>query len=318
LSSQGRLRPVLKNPFLLDLLTDRRIVAEGAAAVPATEVEVGDVWWEKVVGRDGQAEGRERQQALVEAARRLINAPRRRFGDGGLPPAALVSLESNRVLIRDQGQNVYRFGHDLLEDWSLLRLLEQRRGDLPAYLQELGQPHGLLRAVRLLGCLLLERGGTDGEWVELLWAVERAADLAPRWRQAVLTGPFLSTRLEELLDKAREALLADDARFLIDLLVALRTTEVDVDPRMVEVVSGIADKPEEAMALALRYPLPRWYAWCKTLRWLLRHARELNEAARHEMARVMEVWQERSGPGDPLRREIGELALAWLHEAEDD
>jgi hypothetical protein len=318
LSSQERLRPILRNPFLLDLLTDRRIVGEGAVAVPATEVEVGDVWWERVVGRDGQAEGRERQQSLVEAARRLINAPRRRFGDGGLPPGALVTLESDRVVIRDHGQNVYRFGHDLLEDWSLLRLLEQRREDLPAYLQELGQPHGLLRAVRLLGCMLLERGGTAGEWIELLRAIKHADGLAPRWRQAVLTGPFLSTRLYELLDKAGEVLFAEDDRLLIDLLVALRTTEVDVDPRIAERTVAIADTPEEALALALRYPLPRWYAWYQTLRWLLQHAGEFNEEARHEAARVMEIWQERSGPGDPLRREIGELALAWLKEVEED
>jgi hypothetical protein len=318
LSSQGRLRPVLKNPFLLDLLTDRRMVAEGAAAAPATEVEVGDVWWERVVGRDGHVEGRERQHALVEAARRLINAPRRRFGDGGLPPAALVSLESDRILIRDQGQNVYRFGHDLLEDWSMLRLLEQHRGDLPAYLQELGQPHGVLRAVRLLGCMLLERGEAAGAWTELLRAIGQATGLAPRWRQAVLTGPFLSTRLEELLDKAREALLADDAQLLLDLLVALRTTEVDVDPQIAETAAAVADTPEEALALALRYPLPRWDAWYHALRWLLRHAGEFNEAARHEIARLMEVWQQRTVPGDPLRREIGELAFAWLEEAEED
>jgi hypothetical protein len=318
LSSQGRLRPVLRNPFLLDLLTDRRIVREGAVAVPATEVEVGDVWWERVVGRDGQAEGRERQQSLVEAARRLINAPRRCFGDNGLSPGALVSLESDRVVIRDHGQNVYRFGHDLLEDWSLLRLLEQRRGDLPAYLQELGQPHGLLRAVRLLGCMLLERGAMAGEWVELFRALEHTNSLAPRWRQAVLTGPFLSTRLYELFEKAREVFLAEDGRLLIDLLVALRTTEVDVDPQIVERTAAVAETPEEALALALRYPLPRWYAWYQTLRWLLQHAGEFNEATRHEAARVMEIWQERSGPGDPLRGEIGELALAWLNEAEED
>jgi hypothetical protein len=318
LSSQGRLRPVLRNPFLLDLLTDRRIVGEGAVAVPATEVEVGDVWWERVVGRDGQADGRERQQSLVEAARRLINAPRRRFGDNGLSPGALVGLESDRVVIRDHGQNVYRFGHDLLEDWSLLRLLEQRRGDLPAYLQELGQPHGLLRAVRLLGCMLLERGETAGEWLGLLRAVDHTNSLAPRWRQAVLTGPFLSTRLHELLEKAREVLLAEDGQLLIDLLVALRTTEVDVDPRIAERTAAVAETPEEALALALRYPLPRWYAWYQTLRWLLQHAGKFNDAARHEAARVMEIWQERSGPGDPLRGEIGELALAWLKEAEED
>src|SRR5262249_44890987 len=52
LSSQARLQPILKNPFLLDLLTDQRIAGEGVELVPATEVEVGDVWWERLVGRD--------------------------------------------------------------------------------------------------------------------------------------------------------------------------------------------------------------------------------------------------------------------------
>ncbi len=318
LSVQGRLQPVLKNPFLLDLLTDQRIAAERAASVPATEVEVSYVWWERLVGRDGYAEGRERQQVLIEAARRLINAPRRRFADGGLPSPALVSLESDRVIIRDQGQNVYRFSHDLLEDWSLLRLLEQRRGDLPGYLQELGQPHGVLRAVQLLGCTLLERGETGGEWMDLLRAVERAAGLAPRWRQAVLTGPLLSARLEELLDKVRDGLLADGGRLLVDLLVALRTTEVDVDPQMAAATAGIAKTPEEALALALRFPLPRWYTWFRMLRWLLRHASVLPPDVRNEMSQLMEIWQERTVPGDPLRREIGELALAWLQELEGD
>ncbi len=318
LSSQARLNPIFRNPFLLDLITDRRIAGDEADKVPATEIEVSDVWWERVVGRDGQAEGRERQQALVEAARRVINAPRRCFPDGGMPPDALVTLESDRVITRDQGQNVYRFGHDLLEDWSLLRLLGQRRQDLPAYLQELGQPHGLLRAVRLLGCMLFERGETAGEWAGLLRSFEQSAQLAPRWRQAVLTAPFLSTRLEELLDKAREALLAEDGRLLIDLLVALRTTEIDVDPRIAERTATIADSPAEALALALRFPLPRWYAWYWTLHWLLQHSSELSEAARHEAARIMEIWQERSGPGDPLRREVGELAFNWLEESDED
>lgn len=318
LISQQRLQPVLKNPFMLDLLTDQRMAAEGATTVPATEVEVSNVWWERLIGRSGQPEGRERQQTLIEAARRLVAGHGRRFPDAGLPSQALVTLESDRVLLRDPGQNVYRFTHDLLEDWSLLRLLEQRRDDLPAFLRELGQPRGLLRAVQLLGCMVLERGQSAEEWTRLLRSVEQVSDLTPRWRQAVLTAPFLSTRLEELLDMAKAILLEGDARRLIDLLVALRTAEVDQDPQVAAVVASVAKSPEEAFTLALRYPLPRWYAWWQTLRWLLRHATAFNPAVRHEMAQLMEVWQEKTAPGDPLRREIGELALAWLQEAEED
>jgi hypothetical protein len=318
LYAQGRLQPILKNPFLLDLLTDQRMAVEGVTTVPATEIEVSNVWWERLVGRDGQPEGRERQQVLIEAARRMVNAPRRRFADSNLPPTALVSLESNRVFIRDKGQNVYRFAHDLLEDWSLLRLLEQRRGDLPTYLQEMRQPHGLLRPVQLLGCMLLEQGRTAGEWIGLLRVLEQTAGLAPRWRQAILTAPFLSTRLEELLNKGGDELFGDDSRLLVDLLVALRTTEVDVDPRIVETTATITNTPEEALALALRYPLPRWYVWFHTLRWLLSRANNLKGAVCLETAQLMEVWQEKTVPGDPLRRNIGELAFSWLEGAEKD
>jgi hypothetical protein len=34
------------------------------------------------------------------------------------------------------------------------------------------------------------------------------------------------------------------------------------------------------------------------------------------MAQLMEIWQEKTAPGDPLRREIGALALAWLKDVE--
>ncbi len=251
---------------------------------------------------------------LIEAARRLINASYRRFPDCNMSPNALTTLESDRVIIRDSGQNVYRFSHDLYGDWSLLRLLEQKRPELPNYLQGLGQPHGILRAVRLLGCMLLEGNKID-EWTSLMKAFERVSELSPRWQQAVLTAPFLSTRLKDLLDKSRKNLLDNNSRLLIKLLVALRTTEVDVDPQ----IATLTDSPEEALTLALNFPLPRWYVWYWTLRWLLENHQELNEATRYEASRLMEVWQERtSGPDELLRREIGELVFAWLQEIEED
>ena len=176
----------------------------------------------------------------------------------------------------------------------------------------------MLRAVGLLACTFLERGDTADEWAALLAAVEAGEGLAPRWRQAVLTAPFLSTRVGELLDRAREVLLAGDGERLRDLLVFLRTTEVDPDPSMNVAVARVAKTPEDAFALAVRFPLPRWYVWFRTIDWLLRNANNLDGELEHEATRVMEIWQEKSGPGAPLRREIGELFETWLRRAEEE
>jgi hypothetical protein len=318
LLGQVQLQPVLTNPFFLDLIADDRMAPAAGGTIPLTEVEVGNVWWERLVGPVDSTAGRERQQMLAAAAERLIGSGRRRFADAGLPAGALASLETDRILTRDHGQNVCRFAHDLLEDWALVRVLEQHREDLTGYLKGSGQPHGLLRAVGLLACTLLERGNTADEWAALLAAVEAAEGLAPRWRQAVLTAPFLSTRVGELLDRAREVLFAGDGERLRDLLLFLRTSEVDPDPSMNAAVARVAKTPEDAFALAVRFPLPRWYVWFRTIDWLLRNTGDLDGELEHEATRVMEIWQEKSGPGAPLRREIGLLIETWLRRAEED
>ena len=73
---------------------------------------------------------------------------------------------------------------------------------------------------------MLEKKETD-TWVQLVRDIEQANDLSPKWRQALLTAPLLSPRAGDLLNQAELFLVADDAKRLIDLLVALRTVEVN-------------------------------------------------------------------------------------------
>ncbi len=270
LFSLHQLEPIVKNPFMLSLLEDQRMLLEPSALPPvATEIEVSEVWWERLVGSGGPR-GRARQQALLELGKRAMRSPGRRLGGEGIAADVLTSFESDRVLLRDPHRDVYRFSHDLLEDWVCYRVLNQHREELTVHLRDLGQPFGLSRAVQLLGASLLEKGETT-TWVQLITQLEQAIDLAPRWRQAFLTAALLSVRAQDLLVKAEPLLIAEDARRLIDLLVALRTVEVDPDfslfPGLIAAMP--LESHDKLLPLLMSSPVPRWRVWLPFMSWLL-------------------------------------------------
>ena len=316
LLADDRLAPILRNPFLLDLVSDPRISAGGGEVPPvATEIEVSSAWWERVVGAGGAAPGQARRSGLLTLGERDVRAPGRRMAPQGVEVTALMSLVEDRILLRDDGRDVFRFGHDVLEEWVLYRTLDHHRDDFVAYLAEVGEPLGLLRAVQLLGCFLLERGET-AEWERLLRAAEQSAALAPRWRQALLGAPLLSARAGELLDGVEPLLLAEDGRRLGELLVALRTSEVAPNPLLSVAAATLADEPLEREALLLGIPVPQWRVWLPVLQWVVARADRLPPRLRPEITQAMLLWQRTTPPRFPLRDQIGRVALGWLREAE--
>ncbi len=311
------LATIIRNPFFLSLIDDhrmRRLSRVGLVEAPITEVDVSDVWWDDVVGRDGVA-GRERQMALMRLGEQAVAARGRRLWDDSLPADALVSLESDRIVRRDLGRNVYRFGHDLLEDWVLYRVLDRHREGIANYLRDQDQPLGLYRPLQLLATSLLERDSNAEAWNSLIARVGTAG-LATRWRQAVLTAPLTSTRVRSMLDKTEAHLLADNANLLIALLTALRTLEVAPNIGILGSIEATLDEdektPERVRTYLLQDPIPRWNVWLPTIGWLLTHADHLPPGARLEVSRVMDLWQRHAPVGSPYREDIARVAFAWL------
>ena len=314
LLSLEQLGPILKNPFLLSLLEDRRILSDPDVLPPvATEIEVSEVWWENVIGGSGVG-GRARQQALLQLGRRAMTSPGRRVLGNDIAAEVLTSLESDRVLLRDADRDVYRFSHDLLEDWVFYRVLNQHREELITYLRDIGQPFGLFRAMQLLGASLLEKNETGEAWMQLLWQVEQAIDLALRWRQALLTAPLLSVHARNLLHKAEPWLVAEDARRLSDLLVALRTVEVNPDFSLLPAVAMVRESLDDILPLLFSSPVPRWRVWFPLMGWLLERLDALPTAIGPETVKLMEMWQQKAPEGYVYRTEIGKIALAWLNQ----
>jgi hypothetical protein len=227
-------------------------------------------------------------------------------------PAALKSLEDDHILARETGRDVYRFSHDILEDWVVCRVLDQRLPDLPKYLRDLSQPFGLFRPVQLLACALLEREKTGQGWRDLLTAIETTGGLQPRWLQAVITAPLVSTRSFSLLDKVTSFLLADDGSRLCKVLRIIRAVEVVPDPGIEAILDQLISPGDDPFAVLMRSAIPRWRRWSPMALWITAHANQIPEQARPVVAEFMETWQVKSPYKAPFRREFGILALEWL------
>ncbi|MBD2580481.1 ATP-binding protein [Oscillatoria sp. FACHB-1406] len=320
LLSLSQLSPILKNPLMLRLLEDPRMLPNPEDLPPvATEIEVSNVWWERVIIGQNLIVGEAREQILINLGEQAVKSPRTRLRIKNADSEAVISLKLDRIIIKDPDRRLFRFGHDLLEDWVMLRVLNEYREELPAYLKELGEPFGLLRSVQLVGVALLENHATAESWINLIEQVEQASELSPRWRQALLTAPLVSPRSSELLDKAESPLIADNARRLIELMVAIRTLEVMPNFSLMSLFTEEELRSSDRlMPLLMSDPIPRWSVWQPFMGWLLKHLNDLPTTVRPEVVKLMEIWQVKSPTDSIYRKEIGEIAIAWLNEAEGE
>jgi hypothetical protein len=320
LLSLSQLSPILKNPLMLRLLEDPRMLPNPENLPPvATEIEISKVWWNRLVGNEGLVSGHDRKNSLLKLGKQVVKSPGKHFTvEEIFTPESISSLTADRIIVQDPDREVYHFSHDLLEDWVIFRVLDQRREKLSTYLQELDEPFGLYRAVQLVGLASLENSNTADAWIQLIEQFEKASsELSPRWRQALLTALLVSPRSSEMLDKAEPLLIADNARRLIELMVAIRTLEVLPNTSLERLFTEAElQSSERVKSFLMSDPIPRWSVWQPFMGWLLKRLNDLPTTVRPEVVKLMEIWQVKSPIGYIYRKEIGEIAIALLKEEE--
>jgi hypothetical protein len=297
-------RPVIGNAYFL------KVLAQSLAQAPSdqeivTEAFIHRLWWERLVGRD-----RARQQAMLELGRRALDAWKPRLLPQGIDAAALQSLETDGILRRDPGTDTYWFGHDILHEWTVARLLGQHDDDIVPYLRSHHDPFWAFRALQLLACNRLETAAGGKSWRDLLRQVEADPSTDGRWAEAVVTAPLRSVWLSDLLPVVGETLLEGDSSRLAHFLRAVRTQEIE--PRdLTQLAKPLRLSTEDLEVLALELAYPRVEVWGGVLRWLAPRLQQLPEGLREELTRIMVTWLRATPPGADFRREIAEAALTW-------
>lgn len=316
------LSSILRTPLILSLLEDIRMLPASTtfSELPplSTEIEISRIWWDRLIGDGGSIAGRDRKNSLLRVGRQVAKSPGGLFlAEDNLSPEALISLKSDRILIQEPEREVFRFAHNVFEDWIIYRVLDQQREQLSNFILELGEPLGLFRSVQLLGSALLENISNAEAWMKVVLDIENNSILSSKWRYALLTAPLYSPRANELLEKAKPILMENNASRLIEIMIALRTTAVIPNFSLMPLSMETRQKYEEQlMPLFMHDPTPIWSIWHSFINWLLNQIDELPVEVRYEASKLMEIWQTKTKEGADFRKQIGEIVKVWLEEEE--
>ncbi|MGY6707081.1 MAG: hypothetical protein ACXIVF_02040 [Rhizobiaceae bacterium] len=316
LTQSGNMDVVLKRPFFLRAIAG--LTGQGSAAqVPATEVELLQLWW--TLGGSDRSDfspAQHRRNALLDLAQRLAQSPNSPITIRNLAPEPLAELISSGILREKVVGHSVVFAHDIYEEWALCEVLIGGQEHVAAYLQEVGQPQALVRPVQLLGAYVLETTRAGEQWKTLLEQLA-APSLRPVWQRAVLTSCFQSTRTTELLDYVTGELLKNGGELLQRLLLAIGTLEVIPNPLFLnEQLVPDMDAAERAR-LAHYAALPKPIIWVRFLDWLVPQIAHLPPSLIPDLLPVLATWQSNYAGGNIRHcREIGVLSHQWLIEFE--
>lgn len=225
--SNPSLRSLLRNPFFLDKAA--KMNWDAAEPLPTTERAFREKVWNEVVRRvDEDMESglpKLRGQVLIEIALRRAKALEPFVSAAELDSRALGRLVRDSILqTPSTGSDLYAPAHDVFEDWTLMRWLDEafvrHERQLDPLLRELGTFPALRRAYRrwLTECLDIDPKTTDSMVVGLI----QNQHVAAHWREDTLVGVLQSRDALGFLDRNKAMLLAHDARLLRQVIHILR------------------------------------------------------------------------------------------------
>lgn len=284
---KGRAREIATRPYLLDRLT-RIELPNKASNEPLSEIDLMIQIWTSCANIDQDSEQlvMARQDVLIAIGRQRLGQPNRPLTSVGLSGEALSSLIRDELLRHDLVTRELAFAHDIVEDWVLCQSLQHEFRSIMEVVSALGQPLWLLDPIKLLAQWHIEREQTLDSWNTLLHNLS-SESMQPRWRRAVLTSILLSPRAYRLLQKVAPTLWENDAQLLIELMVAIRTLEVDPNPRAFDTALIPNLNDTERLELAHSWAVPRLQSWRHFLPWIIPQLDNLPPVLVKEITRVL-------------------------------
>lgn len=246
--------------------------------------------------------------------------------ESGVPLASLEYAEQQATtsltsadLLRRRNERL-TFSHDLLGDWSRLRILigdDPTRS--PESIQRCAMPRWH-RAVRLFGRWLLAQPDGVRRWSAAMARAESGnSSVGAVIRDLMLESLVVSENSRLLLSMAWEVLIQEDGRLLRLLLERFLFVATIPDLRLVEL--GGTEPVAPQVEVAFRTPL--WPYWGAVISTLHEHRDVACQLAPTEVARICKLWMEKSpaafasGTPYPFRAEAARVALTVARHYQD-
>lgn len=294
----------------------REVLASPHLPIPYTEIGLAAAWATR--GATTETPRPERDHALAAIGELLLCRPDRRPGRADISPEGLNQLLAEDVVYAHPTRDTISFTHDVHEDWVLARTFERHREELPGLIHAADQPLWWLRAMRLLGQMMLEDGDDPSAWLTLLATIDANSDLDPAWGRSLLVAPLYSERSNGILDRLEDALLDQNGELLIRLLDTLLVFETRLDDRLLKSpVLAELSETERLRTVAL-FRIPNWRSWMAFLGWSLRQWQRWPATLIPRLSEVGAAWVfATEGSTSRFANAIVTIAADWLVEVED-
>jgi hypothetical protein len=212
------LRQILRNPYILDKALQIRWSSE--RPLPNSEREFRDLFWQDIVRADHHLSGgmpSRRQKVFAEIALRRARHLSMYVKCSDLDLAVVTSLRTDSLLVRsEQADMLMAPAHDVLEDWAILRWIDEQHVELAGSFQKfsevLGTHPALRRAYRKWIAELLERDPAAAD--TFFNGAVHESDVAASFKDDTLVALLRARSAPALIEKHRAELLSADKQLL--------------------------------------------------------------------------------------------------------
>ena len=277
------LRRVLRSPYVLDKAL--QISWSADRPLPESEREFRAVFWRQIVRADDRSAAglpHRRDETVREIALRRARALTAYVTCADLDPAVVESLRLDSLIVSpDQNPALVAPAHDVLEDWAVLRWIEQQHGtndgSFHALSETIGTQPAVRRAYRIWVAELVDRdpGAAD----RLFSAAITEEGIPARFRDDTLVSLLRAPSSPAFLERHAVELLANDRDLLKRVIHLLRVACVTA-PRWLS----------ENASRASLFNVPDGPAWAAILKMVQTHFTAFTEPERLLLLGLVKDW----------------------------
>lgn len=303
--SNEPLKRILKNPYVLDKALQIRWLSTDL--VPTDERAFRELFWRDIIRVDDERVAGmpiRRQQTFIEVALRRARQLSPYVVVSDLDSEAVSKLVASSLLtVSEQNDSLYTPSHDVLEDWAILRWLDEiQLADADSFLvlsRSVGSYPALRRAYRKWVAELVSR--EPGHADELFQQAVSRSDVPSTFIDDTLVSLLRSELAGDLLKRHTPQLLADDNKLLKRLIHLIRVACVTV--------------PQWVPSNLSIFNIPVGTAWAAVLSIVRSQLSSISNSDNLLVVGLLEDWAKGISPYTPYpqgSRDVAQIAYLLL------
>lgn len=310
------IKPLLRNPFFTEIAY--RITQAGTEfLISDGEREFQAAVWRDIISKEHvRLDGMplKRRQTFIDIA--VKRAKQMVYGIPVLEfdPVAILKLEEDNLIIRNPINGLISLAHDVLEDWALVRYIENiyqtNCDNIYNFLKCLGHEPAMNRAFRLW---LHQRMRYGDNVTDIILAILNDKEIERCWQDEAISAVFLGENPYIFLEKLKSQLFNDDNELLKRFCFILRISSKTPDQEMLNEL--LIENSEQKGTTKYLFLKPYGRGWESIILFLYENKEQISKELLPHVLEVLNDWSSLIHIEKDLpmpAREVGLLSLYLL------